>query len=356
VAERAGVHPGTASRALDPALPGRVTAHTKEKVERAARELGYTPDPAARSLRTRRSGSVGVVVPDLTNPVIPPIIRGIEEVLWSAGLACLLADTDNDVEREAAAVAELRARRCEGLIIATATRESQTVAALNGADPPAVLVTRDIDDGSLPFVAADDAAGVGQAVSHLVELGHRRIAHVTGPQSLSTTMIRSRAFHDAMREQQGAGVRAPVLHAEAFTIPAGRRAAEDLLRSRDGVTAIVAGNDMIALGCYAALAAARLSCPEDMSIVGHNDMPLVDSVQPPLTTVAIPQRRIGTEAARLLLERLGGDAAPAPRVLLDTELIVRGSTGRPKGSGAQPSAAQAGGEAVDSRTTSSGSS
>ena len=205
-------------------------------------------------------------------------------------------------------------------------------------------------------VAADDAAGVRRAVSHLAELGHRRIAHVTGPQSLSTTMIRSRAFRDAMVEERGDGAPAPVLHAEAFTIAAGRGAADDLLRAREGVTAIVAGNDMIALGCYVALAAAGLSCPEDISIVGHNDMPLVDRVQPPLTTVAIPQRRIGTEAARLLLERLGGDEAPIPRILLDTELIVRGSTGPPKRLRAQPSAAQDRGEAVDSRTTSSGSS
>ena len=99
VAERAGVHPGTASRALNPAHPGRIAEPTASRVRTAAHELGYTPDPTARSLRTRRSGIVGVVVPDLTNPVLPPIVRGIEETLWGAGLACLVADTDNDVER-----------------------------------------------------------------------------------------------------------------------------------------------------------------------------------------------------------------------------------------------------------------
>lgn len=319
------MHPGTASRALDPARPGRVTAETTRKVERAAKELGYAPDPTARSLRTRRSGFVGVVVPDLTNPVIPPIVRGIEQVLWSAGLACLLADTDNNVEREAAVVTELRARRCEGLIVSTATRHSATVAALSGGHIPTVLVTRDIDAGKLPFVAADDAAGVTRAVDHLTELGHERIAHLTGPMDLSTTAVRAQAFRAAMGRRV-AGVPAPVLHGEAFTIPAGRRVADALLGRRRDITAIVAGNDMIALGCYAALTAAGLRCPEDVSIVGHNDMPLAGSLRPPLTTVAIPQYEIGREAARTLLDRLSGEGPNAPRVLLETRLIVRDST------------------------------
>ena len=167
------------------------------------------------------------------------------------------------------------------------------------------------------------------AVTHLAELGHERIAHVTGPLSLSTTARRLAAFLEAL---PGAG-RPPVVHGEAFTIPAGERAAAELLRARDGVTAIVAGNDMIALGCYAALEAAGLRCPRDVSVVGHNDMPLVGQVQPPLTTVAIPQYELGVEAARLLLARLrrGDGEQPPPRVLLPTRLVVRASTAPPVG-------------------------
>jgi LacI family transcriptional regulator len=327
VAQRAGVHPATASRALNPALPGRVTAETTHKVREAARALGYVPDPTARSLRTRRSGFVGVVVPDLTNPVIPPIVRGIEEALWEAGLACLLADTDNDPAREATVVAELRARRCEGLIISTATRTSATVIGLGGADTPTVLVTRDVDSGSLPLVAADDAAGVAAVVRHLVELGHSRIAHVTGPLSLSTTVVRLGAFRAAMAELCP-GHEPVVAHGDAFTIPAGRQATREVLRDRGDVTAIVAGNDMIALGCYEALDDAGLRCPEDVSVVGHNDMPLVARIQPPLTTVAIPQHQIGVEAARLLLQRLDDRPVALERRLLPTQLVVRGSTAR----------------------------
>ena len=307
------MHPGTASRALNPELPGRIAAETVVRVREAADELGYRPDLTARSLRTRRSGVVGVVVPDLTNPVLPPIVRGVEETLWGAGIACLLADTDNDLEREASVIAELRARRCEGLIVASATRD-----AVPPEGVPTVLVTRDIEGSGLPLVAADDAAGVRAAVAHLRELGHERIAHVTGPPALSTTVRRLEAF-------RGAAGDAPVVHGEAFTIPAGERACGELLRGGWDGTAIVAGNDMIALGCYAALAAAGLRCPADVSVTGHNDMPLVDRVQPPLTTVAIPQYEIGVAAARLLLARLRGEPHD-DRVLLPTRLVVRGST------------------------------
>jgi LacI family transcriptional regulator len=326
------VHPATASRALNPALPGRIAEVTASRVRSAALELGYTPDPAARSLRTRRSGTVGVVVPDLTNPVLPPIVRGIEETLWRAGLACLVADTDNDPEREAVAVADLRARRCDGLVIASATRDSATVRALADGEPAAVLVTRDVDGAGLCFAGGDDAAGVQAAVRHLLDLGHERLGYVAGPAELSTTQTRLRAVRGAMAD----GAAPPVVaHARAYTVADGRAAAAGLLAGEPGLTAILAGNDLVAIGVYEALAEAGLRCPDDVSVVGHNDMPLVDRVQPPLTTVAIPQYEIGVAAARLLLDRLGADrAAPPPpeRRLLPTRLVVRGSTAPPRSS------------------------
>lgn len=327
MAERAGVHPGTASRALNPAHPGRIAEPTASRVRAAAHALGYTPDPAARSLRTRRSGIVGVIVPDLTNPVLPPIVRGIEETLWGAGLACLVADTDNDREREAVAVRELQARRCDGLVIASATRDSATVRALAGGDVPAVLVTRDVEGAGQTFVAGDDAAGVEAAARHLLDLGHGRIAYLAGPPELSTTTTRLAAVHRALA---AGGAREPVVAScRAYAIAEGRRAGREVLAAHPDVTAILAGNDLIAIGVYEALAATGLRCPADVSVAGHNDMPLVDKLAPPLTTVAIPQQEIGVAAARLLLGRLAGEAVP-PRTLLPTRLVVRTSTGPPR--------------------------
>lgn len=327
VAARAAVHPATASRALNPALPGRVADTTARRVREAARELGYLPDPTARSLRTRRSGFVGVVVPDLTNPVLPPIVRGIEEALWRAGLACLLADTDNSPEREAAVVDALLARRCEGLIVATATRDSPTVLALGG-DVPAVLVTRAVDGVALPLVAADDASGVHAAVRHLADLGHTGLAHVTGPESLSTTTIREAAFRAALADALPSASPPIVRHGPRFTIDVGRDLMRELLEHQADVTAVVAGNDMLAIGCLEALAGAGLRCPADLSVTGHNDMPLVDRLHPPLTTVAFDQHMLGVRAAEVLLAQLRGEAVDSTPLLLPTKLVVRGSTGR----------------------------
>lgn len=312
---------------MNPALPGRISPDTTAKVEKAARELGYQPDPTARSLRTRRSGFVGVVVPDLTNPVLPPMVRAIEETMWKAGLACLLADTDNRPERETALIDELRARRCEGLIVATATRRSLAVRGLVGGDVPTVLVTRDIDEGSLHLVTGDDASGVAAAVDHLADLGHRHIASLTGPADLSTTSRRQAAFRSAMAQRLG--VDDPiVVHGDGFTVPAGRQATVEVLDSHPDVTAILAGNDMMALGVYLALDDRGLACPADISVVGHNDMPFMDQVDPPLTTVRVPQVEVGAEAARTLLALRAGEMPPLRRVL-PTSLVVRGSSAEP---------------------------
>ncbi|MFP3916021.1 MAG: LacI family DNA-binding transcriptional regulator [Actinomycetota bacterium] len=328
VAARAGVHPATASRALNPALPGRIGAETTRRVQEAAHELGYRPDPAARSLRTRRSGVVGVVVPDLINPVLPPIVRGVEETLWEAGLGCLLADTDNRPEREAALVAELVDRRCEGMVVATASRASEAVRSLIGAEPPTVLVTREPDGSPLPFVAGDDAAGVTAAVDHLVSLGHEAIAYITGPTDLSTTVRREEAFRACLADRLPRS-RPVVIHGSGFTVPAGQETTREALDSGRRPTAILAGNDMMALGAYEALAEAGLRCPQDVSVVGHNDMPFMSQVDPPLTTVSIPQDRVGVEAARMLLDLREGRSPEPMRRLLPTALVVRGSTAPP---------------------------
>lgn len=324
VAERAGVHPATASRALNPDLPGRITETTASRVREAAQALGYQADPTARSLRTRRSGTVGVVVPDLTNPVLAPIVRAIQETLWPHGLACLVTDTDNRIDMESTFVTELEARRCEGLIIATATRDSAAVSRLTSGDVPVVLVTREPDDSPFPYVGADDEAGVEAAVSHLAGLGHRHIAQLAGPRDVSTTIHRVKAFRAACTVN---GIETgPILHGSGYTVDGGRETMRLVLAEHPHVTAVVAGNDMMALGAYDALDEAGKRCPDDISIVGHNDMPFMARVDPPLTTVAIPQSEIGVTAAEMLLDLRAGKAPDPPRRLIPTRLVVRGST------------------------------
>ncbi|MCW2599691.1 MAG: LacI family transcriptional regulator [Frankiales bacterium] len=329
VARAAGVHPGTASKALNPDTRHRVAAATVRRIMATASELGYQPNTLARGLRTRRSFTVGLLLPDLTNPLFPPIVRGVEEVLGANGLIALVVNTDNDSDRALRLFAALRARQCDGFVLATARRVDPLVEEAAAHGIPAVLVNRLTDKRLLPAVAGDEAAGIRDAVLHLTELGHRRIGHVAGPQELSTGLIRHRAFVDATATAGLSADDCPVLFAAGYSEAAGQAAISELLAGADEPpTAIVAGNDLLALGVIDALRASGLTCPKDVSVVGFNDMPFMTRVQPALTTVHLPKREMGVQAARLLQERIEDASTPDARcLLLPCPLVVRKSTG-----------------------------
>jgi LacI family transcriptional regulator, galactose operon repressor len=326
IAEAAGVHRSTAARALDPAQSRRISPEVVQRVREEARRQGYRRDAIAASLRTGRSRLVGVVVPDLANPVFAPILGGISATLAREGYSILVADAGKDEADQIKIVEELLARRVDGLVLATARRRDPVVSLCLRAGIPTVLVNRTEDRRRTPSVVTDDVGGMRLAVGHLLALGHERIGHLAGPEDLSTGALRRRGFEVAMTD---AGLDPScVATAAAYSRAAGRIAAAELLDRYPGLTAIVAANDLLALGAYQELAARGLSCPEDLSIVGHNDMPLVDMVEPPLTTVRIGHIAMGHEAARLLIERLAHPAAKSKRVT-SSELIVRGSTRAP---------------------------
>jgi LacI family transcriptional regulator len=328
VAELAGVHPGTASRALDPRREGRISAPTAERVRSAARRLGYVADPVARTLRARRSAVIGVVVPDLANPVFPPIVQGIEDALAAAGYVALVANTGNDPGRERDRIAALQAHRCDGYIVASATVDGTTIGRLTEAADPVVLVNRETGNPSLASVSSDDRAGIQAAMQHLADLGHRVIAHLTGPPNLSVVQIRAEAFRSSALRLGLDPERLIVRHCPTLGASDAKDAALAVLAEFPATTAILAGNDLMALGCYAAAQQAGRPCPDRLSIVGYNDMPFVEWWRPALTTVRIPQYGIGREAAQLLLEQLADGAdRPAKQILMPVSLVVRSSAG-----------------------------
>ena len=325
VAAAAGVHPATASRALNPGTRGLVNEETAQRVLEAAAGLGYRPNPIARGLKTSRSYTIGVVVPDLRNPLFPPIARGIEDRLEPAGYTSLLANTDNEPDREQLSFEALRARQVDGFITATARREHPMLQELAASGRPVVLVNRATDDDGLPSVVPDDQDGMRQAVRHVVELGHRRIAHLAGPFALTTGVHRYEGF---VRGMEDAGVPVDpelVAKGSGFTELEGARLARELIAAGRPFTAVLAANDLMALGCIDALREAGLECPRQVSVVGFNDMPWSDRFSPPLTTVRVPHHRLGAGAADLLIERLADPRAPARHVVLPVELVIRGS-------------------------------
>lgn len=330
VAQVAGVHPATASRALNPQTRPLVNADTARKVLRAAESLGYQPNPIARSLKTAKTSTVGLVIPDLTNPLFPPIVRGAEHVLALAGYNAWITNTDNNPEREEAQIESLRSRQVEGLIVATARRVHPLLSRLHEQGVRMVLVNRRVDGLELPSVTADDAVGIELAVAHFAALGHRRVAHLAGPQDTSTGVVRARAFRHAVRDHGLSDDPALVVECEYWSEADGAAALRRLLDSGTVFTAIVGGNDLIALGCYDVFAERGLRCPEDISVVGFNGMPFLDKMRPPLTTVSIPHHELGAEAARLLLDAIEEPGRTPRSVLLAPSLVVRRSTAPPR--------------------------
>jgi len=330
VARRVGVHSSTVSRALDPATRGLIKAETARRITQAAEALGYKLNPIAYGLKTNRSHTVGVLVPDITNPVFPPIIRGIEDALAEAGYTAILSNTDNDARREHLILENMFARRVDGLILATARRRDPEVERWVAEDVPAVLINRTVDSGAVSSVVNDDAFGIQLVVRHLIERGHARIAHLAGPPTLSTGHARHRAFLAALKAGGLRNESRRVVVCAAFSEQEGRRAFLELWSKDRSFTAVVAANDLLALGCYDAARELGLGVPEDVAVTGFNDMPFVDKLQPPLTTVRIPHYRMGAQAARTLLARVRNRDAPVEHVTLRPELVVRGSTGRAK--------------------------
>ncbi len=325
-----GVHKSTVSRAMDAERRHLVNADLLQRIEAAARELGYRPNHAAAALSRGRSKTVGVLLPDITNPVFPPILRGIEDALDEEGYFALLANTsrpDHSVDAAQVAVERMQAQRVEGFLVATATRDDAWLERLRQSGARIVLINRTDGRGHLPAVISDDMLGMRLAVDHLVGLGHQRIAHLAGPETLSTGLARRLGFEQAMREH-GLGAKA-IVAAEAYAVESGEAAMQALLakRSKTQFTAVVAANDLLALGGLQALKHAGLRVPRDVSVVGHNDMQLLDQVNPPLTSVRIQHYEMGFRAARLLIDALRQrPGSQEATVVLRPQLVVRAST------------------------------
>jgi len=331
VAEATGVHVSTVSRALSPETRHLVAASVAARVMQEAERLGYRPDAAATALRTGRSKLVGALVPGIANPVFAPILAGAEGVLGAAGYALMVADPGDDPSRALALADEMAARRVDGLLLATVSvDEDPVVSRALQRGMPVVLINRTEAIARTASVVSDDALGLELAVRHLVGLGHQRIGHLAGPPIRSTGGLRRQGFVSAMTE---AGLDPSAIEAAgAYVRAEGERACLRLLERHPDLTAIACANDLLALGAYDALARLGLRVPADISVTGHNDMPLVDMVAPPLTTVRIGHAEMGCEAARLLLSALGHHAAPlrATSMVLPPHLVIRSSTAAPR--------------------------
>lgn len=332
VARAANVHASTVSRVLNGRAELSLLPETRERVIAAAARLGYRPSALARGLRLRRTFTLGMLVPDITNPVFPSIIKGVEGAAHARGYHLILCNTDDSFEREASYLRVLREWRVDGILIASSSTADSTIAELRREKVPFVLLnsaSRASDDLA---VTPDNRQGVSAALDHLIQLGHRRIGLIAAPQTTMTGQERLLAARAALRRHHLSIDDALVAVADSFSEASGYRAARRLLVDGEPLTAIFCANDLIALGAIRFAREFGLAVPDDLSVVGFNDIPQSELFDPPLTTVHVPQEEMGVLAAALLIDQLEGRHVERRHIVLETELVVRGSSGPPSAS------------------------
>jgi LacI family transcriptional regulator len=322
----AGVHPSTVARVLNGDPRQRVSEDVRLRILALAAEHGYQPNHLARSLRTKRSHVVGTLIPDIANPFFALLFRGIEDALAEHDVSVILANTDDDPCREERGVAMLRGRQVDGLILATARRRDPVIERLTAERVPLVLVNRHTDPLAANSVVPADYTGSITAVAHLVGLGHRRIAHIAGSDEMSTGATRLTGYVDALASH-GIAYDPDLVLQGSYRESGGYEAARALLALPEPPTAIFAVNDLAAAGVIRAVREAGLEVPQDVSVVGFNDLSTVAPTTPSLTTLHLPLHAMGMAAAERLLAQIQGRTTFAEPVIMPVTLMARGSTG-----------------------------
>ncbi|MGW0038967.1 LacI family DNA-binding transcriptional regulator [Gordonia sp. NPDC003376] len=322
IAERAGVHVSTASRVLRQPEPADGWSESALRVRQAAAELGYRRNVWAASLRTRKTTTLGVVMPRLTDGVVATTYQGIEEAAAHAGYSVLLSSPPDDEDAQRDAIDLLAGRRVDGLLLSGLHAPAKSFVESLTVSVPMVTVTRHADAG-LPFVGGDDHHGGYLAARHLLDRGHTDLAVICGPAHATTSTDRLAGFRSAL-DAAGVPLRPDRVVSSAFEVDGGIEAGRRLLDRPDRPDAVFTVSDTIAIGVLGVARDLGLRIPDDVALIGYNDIPIVAQLPVPMTTVRSPARRIGATAARRLLDVVAGRDAESTR--LPVELMVRATT------------------------------
>ena len=334
VALKAGVSTMTVSRVVNGSA--HISEATRQRVNSAIAELGYMPNGPARQLRSNRTKTIALVVTDIRNPFFTTVAGGVEDTARSQGYVVMFCSTYENETVEAEYIRALIERRVDGVLLVPASGGGASVRLLKQRGIPTVLVDRHIENVEADEVRGASRAGARAGILHLIGLGHRRVAMLTGPEAVSTSSDRVAGYLDALKEACPDAECGPIRYGE-FSEESGYRMACDVLSTTPRPTAIFAANNFIAFGALRAIREAGLRIPEDVSMLVFDDLPSGWTQDPYLSAVGQPAYEIGTEAAALLLKRLAGELTEEPcHILLPTELVVRRSSAPPQANSATP--------------------
>lgn len=325
IARIVGVSTTTVSHAINNTRP--VEPVTKQRILKVMEEYGYNPNVVARSLRSGTTRTIGIIVSDITNPFFTEIVRSCEDTAYRHGYNTILCNSDENPHKERVYIDVLRQRQIDGLIIAPTTENREYLQRQLWDRVPLVFIDRYLEDIFADSVIWDDERAAFEAVSHLLELGHRRIGIITGKAVLSSTEKRLRGYLRALKSQ-GVEHDPRLMAIGDYKYEGGYQAMKQLLKQNRRFTAVFAVNNMMTLGVLGALKDEGLTCPGDISVVGVGDFEWTALYTPPLTVCAQPTRVMGERAVELLLERMRDKRSGPKQVVLSMELKVRESTKR----------------------------
>jgi LacI family transcriptional regulator len=324
VARRAGVSTVTVSRVINDS--GLVSDDTRQKVQNAIEELGYVPNLMAQGLRSQRTDTLALVITDVTNPFWTTVARGVEDKAIENGFSVILCNTDEDAEKQENYIGILVRKRVDGVVIAPVNRDMSALSAFSRHGIPYVVIDARIEGVDADLVVGDSVGGAYGLVSHLIDLGHRRIAVIAGPEQAPTAQDRLSGYVKALRESN-IPVDADLIRHGNFDQDAGYELTLELLQLAQRPTALFAGNNVIGLGALIALREQGVRVPEDVALVVFDDLPLVSVVYPFLTVADQQPYQMGAIATELVLERLTGKRHERREITLETKLILRQSSG-----------------------------
>jgi Transcriptional regulators len=327
IARRANVSTATVSRTVNQSGP--VKAATARKVWRAVTALNYYPNSHARALVSGRSHMIGLIVSDITNPFFPELIRSFERLAADQKYDLLVTSTDYETARMTACLRRMLERRVDGVALMTSEMDVGLIRELSRRGVPIVFMDVGQVGPKMSHVAIDYGNGIQQAVDHLVELGHKRIAFISGPLDLHSARTRRQAFVEGVR-RHGLTADPHLIREGTHTADGGEKAMQVLLRQKRLPTAVVASNDWTAIGALHAIDHAGLRVPQDISLVGFDDIPLASYTRPALTTIRMSAAAVGATAFEALFGLIGGERTEGAVYQVPTRLVVRESTAKPK--------------------------
>ena len=327
VAKRAGVSTATVSRVVNGTVP--VSPHTERRVRSAIKALGYYPNSHARTLGSGKSHMYGLIISDITNPFFPDIAKGFERIAVEHGQELLIANTDYQPQRMQVCVRRMLERKVDGVAIMTSEMDPQLIQLLNKRGIPIVFLDTGKVGRMTSNIFIDYDIGIEHAIAHLASLGHERIAFISGPPTLASAQTRKEAFLRSLKNR-GIKARPDYIKTGNHHIDGGQSAMAQLLRMSALPTAVVTSNDLTAIGVVGAIHAAGLRVPEDISVVGFDDIELSQYLLPPLTTVRVPRTEIASRAFTALYAASHKGADQGIAYQIPTELVIRQSTGPAK--------------------------